>query len=697
MTTNVASQPPKKGISFRRLSFFLAMDVVLVLLSLYLSLLLRFEFRLDPEYKLLFFQVAPLFVLCKIVLLWIFRSYNITWKFFGLHDLYNIGKALIVAELVLVVVILNIFNASYSRILPLLHPLPTNVPRSVFIIDALLSGLFITGLRISKRVVIEIMHRSAGSSGGSRTLIIGAGNTADILLRDMVRQTRSRFLPVGLLDDNVTKTGNRVHGIEVLGTTEVLASVIADLTIETVLIAIPSLNFKALRHICDTAREAGVSQIKIIPRIYDFNKPEIQLKNLEDISIEDLIGRQSVTVDRAGIEGMLRGKSVLITGAGGSIGSEIVLQVCGFGPAKVVLVDLDETALHSMQLKIKRLHPHLDDVVVYAVGDIRDKDRVTELFHTHRPQIVFHAAAYQHVPMMEENPREAVKTNMFGTRTIAQAAVDNGTNKFIMISTDKAVMPTSIMGATKRIAENICRAFNVQGGTEFIAVRFGNVLGSRGSVLPLFLEQLKHGGPLTVTHKDMQRYFMTIPEAVSLVLQASVIGRGGDVMVLDMGIPIMIVKLAEELIKLHGLKPYKDIDIVFTGMRPGEKLFEELLTSEEGTIATRSDKVFVARIGDSFTLRDVDAVLAEFRHAVETESMPGDELVRSLLRKHVRHYHDDGVCVNAPSANAATPSSSMTTSLPDTGKRFCTERSKSGTWRILCCWIRSWNSSGPMR
>lgn len=378
---------------------------------------------------------------------------------------------------------------------------------------------------------------------------------------------------------------------------------------------------------------------------------------------------------------------MLITGAGGSIGSEIVIQVCSFNPARVYLLDIDETWLHNMEIKLNKIFPRLvgsvsgqrqgfsnssahlspENRISFIVADVKDKEKINRVFETLRPQIVFHAAAYKHVPMMEYNSDEAVKVNIFGTYNLVTTAKKWETEKFIMISTDKAVMSTSIMGATKRVAEYICKAFNGDRGqgtenmeqgtvenselrtsnlerrtlnsTEFISVRFGNVLGSRGSVLPLFLNQIKQGGPLTVTHKDMQRYFMTIPEAVALVLQASVIGKGGEVLILDMGEPVKIVSLAEDLIRIHGMKPYEDIDIEFVGLRAGEKLFEEILTAEEGTTASRHDKVYIAQQSEQHSIRDIEGILMEFGAIVNNHSGPEADLkTRELLKKYVKHY-----------------------------------------------------------
>lgn len=644
--------------NLKRFLFFFLFDSIIIAGSLYLSFLLRFDFAMRDGYSIVFLRALPFFLAVKLGLFVLFRMYKITWRYTGLSDLQNITLALTASESLLMVLILIPLPPFLTSTLPKFLNLASSspaFPRSIFLIDWTLSLILLSGLRISKRVFLEIILKKRFTRTGKKTIIIGAGNTGEMILRDIVRQGFLDFYPIGFLDDDTGKVGAYIHGIKVIGSTDKLRNSIAQYGVEAIIIAIPALNHKFLKDFYEAAKEANVGTIKIVPRIYDFHKPDINLKNLEDISIEDLIGRQTVSVDFDEIERFLTDKAILVTGAGGSIGSEIVMQACAFKPSKIILFDIDETELHNMELRVKKIFPYFfkeaGNDIFFVVGDIRDRDRVNEVFKMFKPQIVFHAAAYKHVPMMEYNPQEAVKVNIFGTYNLAMASLRDGTEKFIMISTDKAVRPTSIMGATKRIAEYICKAFDhnssqpsalshQQGKTEFISVRFGNVLGSRGSVLPLFLEQLKHGGPLTVTHKDMQRYFMTIPEAVSLVLQASVIGRGSEVLVLDMGEPVRIVQLAEELIRVHGMEPYKDIDIKFVGLRPGEKLFEEILTAEEGTIASRHEKVFIARNSEEYSVNEIRKILDEFAvHIKETPlSSDNTDSIKDALRKYVKHF-----------------------------------------------------------
>lgn len=618
--------------SRKRFLFFLFSDVVLFTLSLYLAFLCEFDFSLTSKYIMLIGEVLPFFLVVKLAALFALRIYGMTWRYVGMRDLVNLTVALVLAELFLMVL-------TFPGVLTVGMPL-SGFPKRIIFLDGLISLLLLMGLRISKRFYLEILSRQGRITQGKTTLIVGAGNTGEMILRDMMRQRFADFYPVGFLDDGPDLVRRYIHGVRVLGGTDRMKELISRYSVEAVIIAITSLNHKKLTTLYEMACKAGVKTIKVVPRIYQFDQPEINLKSLEDIRIEDLIGRQAIAVDFGEIGRSLHDRSVLVTGAGGSIGSEIVRQVCSFRPGKMILFDIDETELHNLSLMLNHLFPLFRNNIHYITGDVRDASRLQDVFEELRPDVVFHAAAYKHVPMMEHNPKEAVKVNIFGTWNLARTAVKYGVEKFVMISTDKAVRPTSIMGATKRMAEYLCRACDEQGDmpTRFVSVRFGNVLGSRGSVLPLFLDQLKHGQPLTVTHRDMKRYFMTIPEAVTLVLQASVIGNGGEVLVLDMGEPVKIIDLAEELIRIHGLEPYKDIDIKITGLRPGEKLFEEILTAEEGTDASCHEKIFVARNREKYSLTEIEKILMEFHRAVETSGLYDDGGVRELLRTYVKHY-----------------------------------------------------------
>ena len=641
--------------SLKRFLLFLLADIGLIWVSLCLSFLDYYELNLNIGYLKLINQAFFCFVVVKLLWLASFRVYKITWRFIGISDVANIFLATLIAELMLVVLSLP------NRLLPNMAIL--GLSKRIFFIDGIVSFGLISTLRVSKRLYLEMIRERRTAHRGDNTLIIGAGNVGEMILRDIARNNFMGFYPIGFLDDDPTKIGSCIHGVKVLRKTDKLAEVIFRYQVQAVIIAIPTLNHKMLRSLYDGAKNAGVKTIKIVPQIYDCSRPDINMKTLECISIEDLVGRQSISVDGQGIRKFIRGKSILVTGAGGSIGSEIVVQICAYKPEQMILFDIDETELHNLGLKLQRLFPHLMKHIAYVTGDIRDELRLREVFDAWQPQIVFHAAGYKHVPMMEYNPKEAVKVNIFGTFAVASVAKDHGVEKFIMISTDKAVRPTSVMGATKRIAEFICGALNEDidesnnifslkeqisrirpnsHPTQFISVRFGNVLGSRGSVVPLFLEQLRHGGPLTVTHREVKRYFMTIPEAVSLVLQATILGNGGEVFVLDMGDPVKIINIAEELIRIHGMEPYKDIDIQITELRPGEKLFEEILTAEEGTDASLHKKIFIARNGAKYPLAKLPEILKEFS-AVIADPLPGsDDRMKQLLKKYIKYYQAPG-------------------------------------------------------
>jgi len=407
--------------------------------------------------------------------------------------------------------------------------------------------------------------------------------------------------------------------------------------VKDVLIAVPSANARTIREIVEAARRAGVNSLKILPSLSDLLSGRVSLTNLRDLSVEDLLGREQVEINTESIEDYIKGKVVVVTGAAGSIGSELSFQIAKFRPSKVLLIDLDETRLFHLRMKFEETFPAIP--LYFYVADVRDRMKMEKIFATHLPNVVFHAAAYKHVPIMEENADEAVKNNVFGTLSIAETSLASGTEKFVLISTDKAVNPTSVMGATKRVAEMIVLKLNERGITKFVAVRFGNVLGSRGSVTAIFQEQIKKGGPVTVTHPEMKRYFMSVTEAVLLVLQAGSMGKGGEVFVLDMGEPVKIIDLAREAIRLSGFEPDRDIPIVFTGIRPGEKLFEELLTAEEGTERTENKNIFKAKL--SFELQNGE--FTENLMRLEALSKVGDtegivEVLKRMIPTFAPHH-----------------------------------------------------------
>lgn len=613
---------------FKRILFFSLFDFFAISLSLYLAFLIRFDFNYkDPYIVNFFYPSLPFFLIVKLSIFPFFKMYHLTWRYVGLKDFYNIFKVIVVSSFFLMMII---FYLKIDKF--------TGFPRSILIIDSLITLFLVSAIRISKRLFLE-SAKWERSPKQNKTLILGGGNTGEMILRDTAKTGFTNYYPVGILDDNQNKIGAFIHGVKVLGKIDILSQAIKKLSVKAIIIAIPAMNHKKLKEIYMIAKKSNIHNVKIVPRIYDFHQPHISLKSLEDISIEDLLGRKIVEIDYDAIEKFLKGKRILITGAGGSIGSEIVMQICAFRPELIIVFEIDETDIYHLNLKIQKTYPYMKNKIIFVIGDVRDAERVNEIFDKHQLQIVFHTAAYKHVPILENNCREAIKVNILGAYNVVLAAKRNRIEKYIMISTDKAVNPTSIMGATKRMAEYICNAFNDDHESEFISVRFGNVLGSRGSVLPLFMDQLKEGGPLTVTHKDVERYFMTIPEAVSLVLQASVIGKGGDTLTLDMGKPVKILKLAEELIKLHGLEPYKDVDIQITGLRPGEKLFEEILTAEEGSSVTKHKKIFKAKNSEKYSPMEIENLIDKFRKAAYL-SNGSDKEIKMILKNHIKWYQD---------------------------------------------------------
>lgn len=561
----------------RRLLVFV-LDLLLIAGAFGLSFLLRFDFRIPAEFVPLFKQGVLVALLVKSLVFVISGMYRNLWKYASLQDGIEIVK----------VVTASSFAAGFILIY-LRHVAP--YPRSIFILDwVLLLGLIIAS-RLVWRVYREtVILPQLQNASGLKTLIVGAGETGSLLLKEIRRQSDSVFSVVGFVDDDPRLSGMKLHGVPVLGSTDQLADLIDLHGIEDVIIAIPSATGTTIRDLIKSCEHLKV-RFKTLPAIQDIIEGKVSVSQIRDVEIDDLLGRAPVVLDEAAIQSYLTGKRVLITGAAGSIGSEICRQVVRFAPQKLILLDSAETPLYQIEKELAEQYPTVRIVPILA--DIRQEQRLDFVFETFMPEVVFHAAAYKHVPMVEYNPVEAVTNNIIGTRLLAERAHLHRVANFVMISTDKAVNPTNIMGASKRAAELFVQGLAGLSCTNFTTVRFGNVLGSNGSVIPLFQEQIKNGGPVTVTHPEVIRYFMTIPEASQLVLQAGCIGNGGEIFVLDMGEPVRIVELAEELIRLSGFVPYEEIDIVFTGLRPGEKLFEELLIAGEGIKPTRHAKIRV--------------------------------------------------------------------------------------------------------
>lgn len=568
---------------FKRKAFFLAADMILIVVSIYGSFWMRFGGAVPFNFRenLVYYSLLALAV--KLPFFGFFNLYNISWRFFSLRESLKLFQALTLSSL------------TFGLLLFFLKTRPAFVtfPRSILLLDYIFSMGLIGTLRISKRVVREFSFRiNKEMRNRTKILIIGAGSTGEQIAREMMNSRRSIYFPVGYIDDDPAKKGIAIHGIKVLGTRKDIKNILTSNSIEEVLVAIPTANSSDIRNIVESIRDSNQAiKIKILPGIIDLIDGNVTLSDIKEVQVEDLLGREPVEIDFKTIRSFLTGKRVLITGAGGSIGSELARSVLQFEPEICMLLDIDETELFYLVNRLKTAKAR----IVPCLGNICDSGGIKRIFDEFSPNVVFHAAALKHVPILEYYPDEAVKTNILGTKILGEQALRSGVERFINISTDKAINPTSIMGATKRISEELLKTLNERNGTHFISVRFGNVLGSRGSVIPLFKEQIRKGGPVTVTHPEVKRYFMAPSEAVLLVLEAAAIGEGGEAYVLDMGEPVKIADLAKEMIRLSGFEPDVDIPIVYTGLRAGEKLFEELLGAEEGSEPTDHVKIFKVR------------------------------------------------------------------------------------------------------
>ena len=551
-----------------------------------------------------------------------FGTFRQSWRNTGFRDLFALLYS------VLTVSIAFLITTAVLR-----QTTNFTVPLSVPLIEMTLSLLILSGLRVATRFYFVYRNPMKETNKVSkRVLIAGAGDSGNMAAREMFRNPEAGLKPVAFLDDDKTKHGQKFLGLPVVGTIDEMKKVVDRMDIDEILIAMPSESGKVIRRVVDSAGETGV-RYKIIPSIYDLISGKVTINQIRNVDVEDLLRRKPVQLNMSLIKGYIAKRTVLVTGAGGSIGSEIVKQITRFNPKNVILLGRGENSIHQLVNNIEFSFPDLNYSI--QIADVRDESTLERVFKTYTPEVIFHAAAHKHVPLMEANPEQAILNNVLGTRNLVNLAVKYGVVHFVNISTDKAVNPTSVMGASKRISEQIVQwgASQANSDQSFVSVRFGNVLGSRGSVIPKFKEQIKRGGPVSITHPDMARYFMTIPEASQLVLQAGALNMNGSVYVLDMGNPVNIENMARDLIALSGLEPDKDIKIEYTGIRPGEKLYEELLTAEEGTDMTHHEKIYVARSVDS-----IDHLEEQLNRLIDIAKNGKREEVKNCIKEMLPTY-----------------------------------------------------------
>lgn len=561
--------------------FLVITDIILINGSVFLSLIMRFEINIAsvPEEYIQKYMVNVIpFTIVTLIIFWCFRMYHSLWQYASIAELYKIVEACVVAELA---------HLCVTSFMGWMLPRSCYFTSGVFLIVAMSASRFM--YRLLRQLINEYRH----TSEQVKIMIIGAGEATSVLMREI---SNSRYLDnskvVCIIDDDLGKVGKYIRGVKIVGTRDHIKEYARYYDIDEIIFAIPSASTKDKREILNICKETSCN-LKILPGVYQMVDGEINIKDLRNVDVLDLLGRDPVKVDIESIMGYVKDKTVLVTGGGGSIGSELCRQLVSHKPKCLVIFDIYENNAYDIQQELKMKYP--DANVVTLIGSIRNTSRLESVFEQYKPDIVYHAAAHKHVPLMEVSPNEAIKNNVVGTWNVAKMADKYGVKKFVMISTDKAVNPTNVMGATKRICEMIIQSFNEKSKTDFVAVRFGNVLGSNGSVIPLFKRQIEAGGPVTVTHPDIIRYFMTIPEAVSLVLQAGAYAKGGEIFILDMGEPVKIDDLAKNLIRLSGYTLGVDMEIKYTGLRPGEKLYEELLMNEEGMQDTDNKLIHIGR------------------------------------------------------------------------------------------------------
>ncbi len=615
--------------------FFLALlDALLVAVALGFAYELRFEFHILPEYKQQFIHLVGLVVVLRVVLFWVFNLYRGISRYASISELIAIGFSIAIGSAVL-----SLFNF-FAPFIPRFAGLPLikdfsgthllRIPWSIIIIEAMLSFLLVGGERFFRRIVLTAGQRTPVSQ--RRILIIGASDLGESVAREMLKSPERGLRPVAFVDEDSTKVGRRIHNIEVAGTIKDIPRVLTEFGVDEIVIALPDPTPKKLQQIVTECKKTPV-EFRIVPSMHDVVEGRVSITQLRPIDVEDLLGREQILLTLPEDRNYIKGKCVLVTGAGGSIGSELCRQIIRYWPAKLILFGKGENSIYEIATELGYFFK--STMLEAIIGDVRDREKLTQIFSQFHPEIIFHAAAHKHVPLMEKQPDEAVKNNVLGTYEIARCAHTFGSQLFVLISTDKAVRPTSVMGATKRLAEMIIFSLGKQSATAFIAVRFGNVLGSRGSVIPLFKKQIERGGPVTVTHPEVSRYFMTLPEAVSLVIQSGSLKDRGSLFVLDMGNPVKILDLARQMITLSGYIPDQDIEIKLIGLRPGEKLTETLLTETEGIRKTEIGKIFVAEP----EILSWDKI-EDYLQKLESAATAGDaKLIKQILKEIIPDYN----------------------------------------------------------
>ena len=612
----------------RRRNFWLMVgaDAVLSVAAYFAAYLVRFDVRL-PHNELYTFLTTVIWILpLKLLSLFFFKLYRGMWRYTGIHDLLNLLKAIVASSAAILFIILVFYRFE-------------GFSRGVFIIDFLLSVMFLGGYRLGIRLITSYMRERELTDGNGdawaqtkRLVIIGAGSAGEKLLREIRDNPRLRYDVVGFVDDNVSKFKMTIHGVPVLGAVSTIGRIVKDLSVDEIIIAVPSASAAEMRRLVSFCTTSGVT-FKTVPGIGELIEGKVSVNAVREVRYEDLLGRKQVEIDVNEIGRYLTGRRVLVTGAAGSIGSELCRQIAQFEPSMLVLLDRNESGLFDIDMELKAAFPDL--TITPALAALQNRSLMQKCFEGARPQVVFHAAAYKHVPMMELHPWEAVFNNVLATQTLLELCIENNVEECVVVSTDKAVRPSNVMGASKRLTELLAQAYSAENDCRFMAVRFGNVIGSVGSVVPLFKKQIAQGGPVTVTHKDMTRYFMTIPEACRLILQAGAIGKGGEIFVLKMGTPIRIDSLARDMITLSGFKPDEDIHIEYVGLRPGEKLYEELITDDEHVVPTRHEKVMVLSAQKKVSISTLSGQISDLVQLAAACSIPG---IKNQLSRMVDQY-----------------------------------------------------------